>query len=179
VAACPAHVRNEFERDLNSSCRPRQALARLVQLVLPFQLDEFLVDVPQEQRVHVLMVFAPRVRAGAFGKGQQVGCQAVATTLRHVSQAFVLASFADPRSGDTGPELGLAFTWLYHSYKNEDPALQPQLALPVSVFEDIVRHEGTSVNPKDRRAAAGLVVIAFFFLLRVGEYTPPSGNCRT
>jgi hypothetical protein len=126
----------------------------------------------------VLMAFAARVRAGAFGKGRQVGCQAIATALRHVSQAFVLASFADPRSGDTGPKLGLAFTRLYHNYKNEDPAPRPQLALPVSVFEDIVRHEGTSVNPKDR-TAADLVVIAFFFLLRVGECTPPSGNRRT
>jgi len=41
-----------------------------------------------------------------------------------------------------------------------------------------MRHEGTSIHPKDR-ALADLVVIAFFFLLRVGEYTPPTGNRRT
>jgi hypothetical protein len=50
----------------------------------------------------------------------------------------ILASYADPRSGLAGPELRLAFTRLYHSYRNEDPALQPQLALTVSVFQNIV-----------------------------------------
>jgi hypothetical protein len=90
-----------------------------------------------------------------------------------------LASFDDPRRGSAvGTELGLAFTRLYNSYKNEDPAPRPQLALPISVFQDIMQHEGASIDPKDR-AAADLVVIAFFFLLRVGEYTPPSGMRRT
>jgi hypothetical protein len=123
------------------------------------------------------MAFAARVRSGAFGHGKQVGCQSVATALRHVSQAFVLASYGDPRREVYSPELGLAFTRLYHSYKNEDPAPKPQLAIPVSVFEDIMKHEGTSAAPKDR-ALADLVILAFFFLLRVGEYTP-SGNRQT
>jgi hypothetical protein len=124
------------------------------------------------------MAFAAKVRAGAFGQGRQVGCQSVATALRHVAQTFVLAGYPDPRSGLTGPELGLAFTRLFHSYKAEDPAPRPQLALPVSVFQDIMTHEGASLAPKDK-ALADLVVIAFFFLLRVGEYTPPAGNKRT
>jgi hypothetical protein len=125
------------------------------------------------------MAFAARVRAGAFGQGRQIGCQFVATSLRHVSQAFVLANHPDPRSGiANGPELGLAFTRLFHSYRAEDPAPRPQLALPVSVFQDIMSHEGASLDPKDQ-ALANLVVIAFFFLLRVGEYTLPTGNRHT
>jgi hypothetical protein len=142
-----------------------------------FGFDNFLTNVSQPQQAHVLMAFAARVRAGAFGNGRQIGCQAVATTLRHVAQAFVLANYDDPR-GKSGPELGLVFTRLYHSYRNEDPAPRPQLALPISVFQDIMRNEGASIDPKER-AVADLVVIAFFFLLRVGEYTPPSTNRRT
>jgi hypothetical protein len=89
-----------------------------------------------------------------------------------------LASHADPRKGLASPELGLAFARLYHSYREEDPAPKPQLALPVSVFQNIMETEGASVDPK-QRAMADLVVIAFFFLLRVGKCTPPSGLWQT
>jgi integrase len=41
-----------------------------------------------------------------------------------------------------------------------------------------MRNEGASIDPKET-AVADLVVIAFFFLLRVGEYTPPSTDRRT
>jgi hypothetical protein len=126
----------------------------------------------------VLMAFASLVRAGTFGHGKQIGCQSVATALRHVAQAFVLASHADPRKGLASPELGLAFTRLYHSHRKEDPAPKPQLALPASVFQNIVEREGDSVDLK-QRAMADLVVIAFFVLLRAGKHTPPSGLRQT
>jgi integrase len=142
-----------------------------------YSFNTFLIGTPREQHTHVLMAFAARVRAGAFGKGQQVGCQSVATALRHVAQAFVLASHGDPRREGDSPDLGLAFTRLYHSYRTEDPAPKPQLALPISVIEDVVKHEGTSRDPK-AQALADLVMLAFFFLLRVGEYTP-SGTRTT
>jgi hypothetical protein len=45
------------------------------------------------------------------------------------------------------------------------------LALPISVIEDVMKNEGASLDPKDQ-ALADLVVLAFFFLLLVGEYTP-------
>ena len=40
-----------------------------------------------------------------------------------------------------------------------------------------MKNEGASQSPKDQ-ALADLVVLAFFFLLRVGEYTP-SGSRKT
>jgi hypothetical protein len=48
------------------------------------------------------------------------------------------------------PELGLAFTRLYHNYKNEDPAPKPHLALPISVIEDVMKHEGALFDPKTK-----------------------------
>jgi hypothetical protein len=55
------------------------------------------VTASREQHAHTLMAFAARVPAGAFGHGRQVGGQTVATTLRHVFQAFVRAAWGDPR----------------------------------------------------------------------------------
>jgi hypothetical protein len=190
VEARPSAVRDEFSRDLDASWAKVadatvDAAARASNWnnwcawCTRFSVDKFLVGTPQPEHIHALMAFSAKVRAGAFGQGRQIGCQSVATALRHVAQTFVLANYPDPRSGPTaGSELGLAFTRLFHSYRAEDPAPRPQLALPVSVFQDAMTHEGASLDPK-AIALADLVVIAFFFLLRVGEHTPPSGNRRT
>jgi hypothetical protein len=136
-----------------------------------FNFNKFLLGTPREQHAHMIMAFAARVRSVAFGNGKQVGCQSVATALRHVSQTLVLASYGDPRREIYCPELSLAFTRLDNSYRTEDPAPKPQLALPISVIEDVMKNEDASLDPKDQ-ALADLVVLAFFFLLRVGEYTP-------
>ena len=136
-----------------------------------FKFNTFLDGTPKEQHAHVLMAFAARVHAGAFGHGRQIGCQSVATALSHIAQTSVLANRGDPRSDLYSPDLGLAFIRLYHSYKNKDLAPKPQLALLISVIEDVMKNEGASQSPKDQ-ALADLVVLTFFCLLRVGEYTP-------
>lgn len=76
-----------------------------------------------------------------------VGGQTVATTLRHVSQVFVLAACREPRQEMYSPKLSLAFTRLHHSCKDEDPAPKLQSALPVSIIEDAMTNEGASSNP--------------------------------
>ena len=65
------------------------------------------------------------------------------------------------------------------SYRREDPPPKPQLAVPVSVIEHMQRL-AAGVNHGTRTAVvADLATIAFFFLLRVGEYTMPARNRRT
>jgi len=51
-----------------------------------------------------------------------------------------------------------------------DPAPRSQQALPSSTVLWIAHYFGSSPNPR-LRTVANLVVLAFFFLLRVGEYT--------
>jgi hypothetical protein len=72
----------------------------------------------------------------------------------------------------------LAFTCLYHAYRGEDPASEPQLALPLKVFLDITEVEGKSADPLEQ-ALADFVTIAFYFLLRVGEYTSSASTKKT
>jgi integrase len=61
---------------------------------------------------------------------------------------------------------------------SEDPPRRPQLALPVSTME---RAAATLNGQHTARADAtsDLITIAFFFLLRVGEYTFPKKNAKT
>ena len=56
--------------------------------------------------------------------------------------------------------------------RRQDPPATPQLALPVTVVEAMHKHAYAKSSIKGR-AIADLSSIAFFYLLRVGEYTQP------
>jgi hypothetical protein len=72
----------------------------------------------------------------------------------------------------------LAFTRLYHSYLGQDPAPEPQIALPVKLFLGIVEQEGSFEDPLEQ-AIADFVTIALYFLLRVGKYTCQTSTKKT
>ncbi len=62
--------------------------------------------------------------------------------------------------------------------KKDDPAPKPQLALPCSTVRWIYNRFCDA--PLSRmRVVADLIVLAFFFLLRVGEYTPSNKPRQT
>lgn len=73
------------------------------------------------------------------------------------------------------PDLLLAVSRQLRSYRNTDPSTESQVALPVKVFQNICDNEGQSEVPVEQ-ATADVITIMFYFLLRVGEITCPSGN---
>ena len=144
-------------------------------------IDPWLRDAAAPTRSQLLLGFAARTRTGRFGKGRQVTHQTVEKALRHVAQAFVLAGYPDPRrpAGSSGPALVLPFTNILKSYKDRDPVPKPQVALPVNA---IILASAARVAPTaspSAKATADLIVMAFFFLLRVGEYTRPADHVTT
>jgi len=140
-------------------------------------VDPWLRAQSKSQKQAYLLAFAARVRTGIFGRAVQVGHQSVEKAFRHVAQTLVLAGFGDPRRSHGASELDLPFRHLLASYKTEDPAPRPQVALPVSVVEYAGAYYRAPSAPT--RAAADLTMTAFFYLLRVGEYTMPKRNLRT
>jgi len=56
------------------------------------------------------------------------------------------------------------------TYKREDPATQQQVAVPVAIPNYIFNNTRATYDRR-LRAAGELTLIAFYFLLRVGEYT--------
>jgi len=141
-------------------------------------IDPWLRYHTKPSKQEYLLAFAARVRTGIFGNAIQVGHQTVEKALRHVAQTLVLAGFEDPRKTHGSKDLDLPFSRLLSGYRNSDPAPKPQLALPVNTIEEAGRHYQAPNAPR-LRAAADLVTTAFFFLLRVGEYTLPKRNART
>lgn len=61
---------------------------------------------------------------------------------------------------------------MIQGYKRSDPRSQPQLAVPVGVPEHLLSLAFNQNNPQFS-AVADLANIAFYFLLRAGEYTRP------
>ena len=57
-------------------------------------------------------------------------------------------------------------------YRREDPPAVPQLAVPITVANKAYTMGQQQTNPMTK-AAGELALIAFYFLLRVGEYTKP------
>ena len=86
--------------------------------------------------------------------------------------------FADPRRESPGQEkLDREFSSRYKLWKSQDPAPRYQLALPNTTVRWIAR---TFTRASKRMQIVGhLIVLAYFFLLRVGEYTPSSDPRRT
>jgi hypothetical protein len=132
--------------------------------------DPYLIDLTKSIQQQLLIAFAARVRQGYYGKGNTVQAQTPKTALRHVAQTLVLAGYPDPCQSYSAHELDLPFSKLLRSYKLDDPAPKPQLALPVRAIQCAVNF----YNDKQTlltRAIANLLTTAFFFLLHPGKYT--------
>jgi hypothetical protein len=140
--------------------------------------DPYLLGCSKPVQQNLLIGFATRVRRGYYGRGVKVQAQTPETALRHVAQTLVLAGYRDPRRSYGSKDLDLPFSRLLRSYKTDDPAPQPQLALPVRAVQCAVDHYTTKGTPT-ACAIADLLTIAFFFLLRPGEYTMPSARTKT
>jgi len=83
----------------------------------------------------------------------------------------------DPRKEDpTSYQLDKDFQDLYARYKDEDPAPKAQHAIPNTSVRWAAQHFRTGTARE--QTTAWLVVLAFFFLLRVGEYTPTRNKKR-
>jgi hypothetical protein len=132
----------------------------------------YFLGMDKPSRQNLLLAFAARIRTGLFGKGKPVGHQSVEKALRHVAQTLQLAGYDDPRKTYGAKELDLPFRHLLKSYKDADPAPKPQFALPLPTIRTAASRYEPHHSPRDR-AVSDLICMAFFFLLRVGEYTMP------
>jgi hypothetical protein len=140
--------------------------------------DPYLLHCPKPVQQQLLLGFAARIRRGYYGRGSQVQAATPETALRHVAQTIVLAGYPDPRRSYGSKDLDLPFARLFRAYKINDPAPKPQLALPVRAVQCAVNHYNAK-GTLFAYAVADLLTIAFFFLLRPGEYTMPTARSKT
>jgi hypothetical protein len=118
-----------------------------------------------------LLTFAVAVREGKYSLGNQVKVQSVERALWHVAQRLVLDGHPDPqRASPAQHSLDLPIAWLIKKFRDEDPPAQPKLAIPISTITALAKNYRMTPHLD---AVTDLVIVAFFYLLRVGEYTTP------
>ena len=83
----------------------------------------------------------------------------------------------DPRKTHAGQyHLDKSFRDLYKGYKDEDKAPRAEHAIPNTTVQWLAR-EFKDADVRERTTSA-LIIVAFFFMLRVGEYTPTRNKKR-
>jgi hypothetical protein len=123
----------------------------------------------------VITAFAARVRTGHYGRGSQIRFQGVTDALSAISKTIELAGYKSPVY--RAPNVyNLQIQRCIEGYKREDPPAVPQLALPVSVpthMATVAYEPSQQDSNTHQQAIADLAIMAFYYLLRVGEYTAP------
>jgi hypothetical protein len=118
-----------------------------------------------------LLTFAVAVWEGKYGLGSQVKVQLVKRALRDVSQRIILDGGPDPRQASAAQqELNLPISRLLKRFRDNNLKAEPKLAIPVSTIAAIATNYRWGPH---KEAVVDLIIIAFFYLLQVGEYTSP------
>ena len=138
-------------------------------------LDTFLEAFPN--KTPILQVFLHRVRSGTLAAdGDQVRARTAEDYLRSVAQTFLSVGKDDPRLNSAG-STDFRIARMIAAWKKEDPPPRRVKPIPIAVVRRLC--EIAQALPPDShllRAIADMIIIAFFYLLRPGEYTDSTSD---
>ena len=130
-------------------------------------LDPLLQNIPNP--VVLLQVFLHRVRTGRLAaRGRPVRARTAEDALRSIGQTFAAMGAQDPRLENGKMDFRLTRQIGY--YKRQDPPPDRVKPVPVTVVRHVV-HTALLGTNSGNQAIADMIALAFFFLLRPGEYT--------
>jgi hypothetical protein len=136
-------------------------------------MDPFLEAVTD--KIPVLQVFSRRIRVGKLSASSRpVKSRQVEDYLRSVGQTFLAVGKEDPRLSQ-GTKIDHRLQRMLRTYSKQDPPPNRVKPVPVQVLRHImaIALAGTSAF---QLGVADMIVIAFFFLLRPGEYTDSNSD---
>jgi hypothetical protein len=123
-----------------------------------------------ENPVPFLQVFMYRYRTGGIApSGRQVRSRTVEDAVRSVGQTFASVGATDPRLNKVG-KIDFRLQRQLSCYSKQDPPPNRVKPIPVPILMHILATT-LAVGSVFGVAVADMIAIAFFFLLRPGEYT--------
>jgi len=132
-------------------------------------VDPYLTDDTIDP-THLLRVFAIRYRSGTLApRGQPVQSRTVENALRSVGQTLALLGAPDPCLNTLGT-MDFRLSRLLRGFTAADPAPNRVRPIPLKILRTAMDMATTLPDP-GAQATADMACIAFFFLLRPGEYT--------
>ena len=131
-------------------------------------LDPLLVA--YQDPVPILNAFARDYQIGNITLNSRgVRSRTVEDAVRSIGQAVAMLGDKDPRMKSTGKIDG-RLQIHFRCYSWQDPPPSRVKPIPVQVLRRLACIAAAS-NDQELQAAADMIIIAFFFLLRPGEYT--------
>ncbi len=122
-------------------------------------------------KVSVLTGLEARVRRGLYKRGKRVQTGTVIGALTAIGQEIALA-FGENLTKITGSEKLLPWlSQIYDGWRKEDSQTTKQLLVKADVPELLAEKGRNGSTTKLERAIGDLSLIAFYYLLRIGEYT--------
>jgi hypothetical protein len=139
--------------------------------IKPMGVDPYLQTTPFGHRCRCLMGFAARVRSGYFGQGQQVQASTVSSAMTAIGKKIALDTNTNPTKITGSDKFLPCLQEVLDGYRLEDPPTEKKLPIEVDVLEQLFdMGYGPSGTPLGK-AVGDLTLIAFYYLLWVGEYT--------
>ena len=139
--------------------------------VKPLGVDPYLDNTPFQTRVRCLTGFAQQTRTGFYRQRQQVQSSTVSQAISAVGQTIALACNHNPTKV-TGSEKFLpALQVMLDGYSKLDPPTQKMLPIEADVPDLLVEMGYGKGGTAHAKAVGDLSMIAFYYLLRIGEYT--------
>lgn len=156
-----------------SSGRARSAIKHYDQwlhFTTELGLDPFLEAF--QDKVPFLQVFGQRIRDGELAiDGNPIRSRSVEDYIRSVAQTFLAMGSDDPRLNSAG-KTDFRLARMLAAWKKQDPPANRVKPVPIEVIRRvafIAQH--LPEDAQTLRATADMIIIAFFYLLRPGEYT--------
>ncbi len=188
LATMPLEARHVFCTDLRASQEAARAGTTSIysdrrdkswdlwaRFCLSLSQDPTLRDIPDP--VHLLQVFATRVRDGRLApSGRPVGHGTVSSALRNVGQTMAYMGAPDPRLDSHG-SIDIRLHHQLRHYRKADPPPRRVQPIPLLIIKHLVQMvQEDPIATESRKAIRDLVILAFYFLMRPGEYCTSSGE---
>jgi hypothetical protein len=139
--------------------------------VHPLGVDPYLQQSSYSDRALLLAGFAARIRRGDYGRGKQIKAKTVSTALTAVGQTITLECETNPVKVRGTENFLPRIQRMLDGWKKEDPPTLKMLPVEVDVPEYIASVARIPTATELDRTIGDLALIAFYYLLRVGEYT--------
>ncbi len=134
-------------------------------------VDPYLQQIPYSKRVRCLTGFAARSRTGFYGQRRQVQSSTVTGAITAVGQTITLACNENPTKVLGSEKFLPALQIMIDGYTKANPPMQKKLPVEADVPELLIGMGYGKSGSIQLQAVGDLSLIAFYYLLHIGEYT--------
>jgi hypothetical protein len=135
-------------------------------------VDPYLQGTNFTEAVRTITGFAARVKVGGYGRGRTVKADTVSTAIAAVGKEIALASGINPTKMKHTEKLLPRIGQMLDGWRKVDgPVMKKLLPVEVDVPEYLVKLGLAPDATELTKATGDLSLVAFYYLLRVGEYT--------